>query len=67
MKSTLKVYNMNSSLDVSKVRNAIASNQGVVACEISIDKKEVNVVYDNYFISEEDLIASLEDLGYTVL
>jgi copper chaperone len=58
---------MNSSQDVNKIRKAIANNEGVVACEINMEKKEVNVVYDSYFLQADDLIAALEDLGYTVL
>ena len=67
MKSVLKVGNMRTLDDVNKVRTAIASNEGVVACQINKEKQEVNVVYDGYFLSIEDLIESLEDMGYTVI
>ena len=52
--------------DVNKVREAIGENEGVVACEVSAEKHEVSVVYDNYFLKLEKLIDSIEDLGFTV-
>jgi Copper chaperone len=67
MKSVLKVCNMNTSDDVNKIRKAISSNEGVVACQINKEKREVNIVYDDYFITDDNLIQSLEDLGYTVI
>jgi copper chaperone len=67
MKSVLKIYNMNTLEDVNSIRKAIAKNEGVVACEISSEKGEVSVVYDSYFLKEEDIIESIEELGYTVL
>ena len=67
MKSVLKVCNMNTSDDVNKIRKAISSNEGVVACQINKEKREVNIVYDDYFVTDDNLIQSLEDLGYTVI
>jgi copper chaperone len=67
MKSVLRVCNLNSLQDVNNVRMAISNNEGVVACEINKDKGEVSVVYDNYFVQIEDIIESIEELGYTVI
>lgn len=67
MKSVLKVANMKTSSDINAIREAIAENEGVIACQIIKEKQEVNVVYDKYFLSEEKLIQCLEDLGYTVV
>lgn len=67
MKTILKVCNIKSLEDVNSIRKAIAGNEGVVACEISREKGEVSVVYDSYFVKEEDIIESIEELGYTVL
>lgn len=67
MKSVLKVCNMNTLEDVNSVRKAIANNEGVVACEVNKEKGEVSVVYDTYFVSLDNIIESIEDLGYTVL
>lgn len=67
MKSVLKICTMNSLEDVNNIRKAIASNEGVVACEISREKGEVSIVYDSYFVEIDKIIESIEDLGYTVL
>lgn len=67
MKSTLKVCNLYSMNDVNNVREAVSSNEGVVACQIDIEKKEVNIVYDNYFVNIDNIIQSIEDNGYTVI
>lgn len=66
MKSVLKIYNMNTAEDVNKIRMAVSNNEGVVACQISKDKGEVNIVYDDYFVNNDKLIQSIEDLGYIV-
>ncbi|GAA0121123.1 MAG: ferredoxin [Clostridium argentinense] len=67
MKSVLKVCDMVTSKDISNVRSAISSNQGVLACQILSESKEIEIVYDDYFISIDDIIQSIEDKGYTVL
>lgn len=67
MKSVLKICNMNTSEDINKIRKAISNNEGVVACQINKEKMEVSIIYDTYFVTNDNLIQSLEDLGYAVL
>lgn len=67
MKEVIKVCDMNNSEDVNHIRKAISSNEGVVACEINKEKGEVSVVFDSYFVNIDQIIQSIEDLGYTVL
>ena len=67
MKSLFKINSMKTLEDVSRVRNAISSLEGVMACQVSLKNGVVNVVYDDFFIKAEDLILSIEDSGYTVL
>ncbi|MBU5455675.1 heavy-metal-associated domain-containing protein [Caproiciproducens sp. MSJ-32] len=67
MKSFLKVPNMKDNKDVAIIREAIAKNIGVIACEILFSKKEVTIFYDESSITLEDLISSIEDMGYTVI
>ncbi len=67
MKSTLKVRNMKNLRDVSIVRNAISQNEGVVACQISMEKGEVEIIYDRYFLNVDKVIETLEELGFTVI
>jgi len=67
MKEVIKVCNMNKTEDVNRIRKAISSNEGVVTCQINKEKGEVSVVFDSYFVNIEQIIQSIEDLGYTVL
>jgi len=67
MKAVLRISNMNSSADVNNVRKVIANNEGIIACQISKEKQEIDIVYDQFFINEDQIVASLEDSGYTVL
>lgn len=67
MKAVLKVCDMVTYKDVSNVRNAISNNEGVLACQIRPENKEVEIVYDTYFIDIDDIVASIEDKGYTVI
>lgn len=67
MKSLFKVGGINKAEDVATIKQAIATFQGVVACEISRDKGEVSIIYDDYFVKEDELIGSIEELGYIVL
>lgn len=67
MKSVLKVCNINSLKDINSIRQAVAKHEGVVACQISKEKGEISVVYDDYFVKVDEIIESVEDIGYTVL
>ena len=67
MKSVIRVCNMNTSDDISNVNIAISNNQGVIACQINSDSKEVEIIYDDYFVSLDNLIESIEEVGYTVI
>lgn len=67
MKSVIKIGNMRTMEDVGKIRKAISDNQGIVACQISKESREISIVYDNYIIRLEDIVGSLEDLGYTII
>lgn len=67
MKSVIKICNMYTSKDVNNIRNAIAQNSGVIACEVNKEKGEVSVVYDDFILPLEKLVDCLEDKGYTVI
>jgi copper chaperone len=67
MRSVIKVCNMSTSKDISNINLAISNNQGVVACKINCESKEIEVIYDDYFVSLDDLIESIEEVGYTVI
>jgi copper chaperone len=67
MKSIFRVTNMNTAKDINKIRKVIANNEGIIACQINSEKGEVSVVYDNYFVTSDSIIQSVENLGYTVI
>ncbi|MBU5486239.1 heavy-metal-associated domain-containing protein [Clostridium sp. MSJ-11] len=67
MKSIIKICNMKNMNDISRVRKAISNNEGVIACQINPEKGEANIVYDEHFILLDEIIESIEDLGYTIL
>ncbi len=67
MKSVIKVLNMNNSNDISNINLAISNNQGVIACQINSESKEIEIIYDDYFISLDNLIESIEEAGYAVI
>lgn len=67
MKSVLNLSVIHTLEDVNIIRQAVSSNEGVIACEINREKSEVSVVYYGQFLSINDIIDSIEELGYTVL
>lgn len=67
MKSVINVYKINTAEDVNLVRQAISANEGVIACQINKENGEVDIVYDSFFLTIEDIIESIEELGYTVI
>ena len=67
MKSVIKVCNMSTSKDISNINLAISNNQGVIACQINSESKEIEIIYDDYFVSLDNLIESIEEAGYTVI
>lgn len=66
MKTVLKISNLNTNNDVISIKDVISHNEGVIACEISISKKEVNIVYDDKTAVLDRIIASIEELGYSI-
>lgn len=67
MKSIIKICNMESSKDANIIQETIVNNPGVIAIEISLSKKEITVIYNEYFLKFENIINSIEDLGYVII
>lgn len=65
MRSVIKVLNINNQKDVSNIQKAIANVDGIIACEISYEKKEVQVIYNENYLELDKIIESIEDCGYT--
>lgn len=67
VKSLIKVFNINSNEDISNVREAVSNNEGVIACEVSMARQEISVVYDDRSLTLDDIINSIEMSGYSVV
>ena len=67
MKSIIKIYDMKNTKDVSNIQNAIASNEGVIACQVSLGMKEDQIIYNENYVKIEDIIDSIENLGYMII
>lgn len=67
MKAVIKVAGIKSSTDVRNVQSAISICEGVVASEISSDKKEITIIFNNNYISLENIIDNIEKFGYIVI
>jgi len=66
MKSIIKVYQINKQENVIDIHDALAKIEGIIACEISLEKKEIQVIYNESFVNLEVIIENIENLGYIV-
>lgn len=66
MKTVLKILNLNTNEDVISIREVVGSNEGVIACEVNLSKKEVNIVYDDKSVTIDKIVAEVEELGYSI-
>ncbi|WP_294405859.1 cation transporter [uncultured Clostridium sp.] len=67
MKSVIKILNMDSQEDSKKIQNVIVHNEGIIASQTSLNRKEVTIVYDELSVNIEKIIEIIEDLGYLVI
>lgn len=67
MKSIIKVLNINKSKDIGNIQRAVSMNEGVIASEVSIEKKEVQVIYNDSIVDLEAIIDSIENMGYMTI
>jgi len=67
VKSSIRICNIKTNEDINNIREAVANNEGVIACEVNITKQEVSVVYDDRSVSLDDIINSIEIKGYSVV
>ena len=64
MKSLVRIYNLTIHDDI---RNVVSNYEGILACEINLNKKEVSIVYDSLSVSIDEIITSIENTGYMVI
>ena len=58
MKSLVRIYNLTTHNDIVNIRNVVSNYEGILACEINLNKKEVSIVYDSLSVSIEEIITS---------
>ena len=67
MKSFIRVHNLNTQNDVVKIKEIISQYEGIIACEISISKKEIQLVYDSLSVSMDEIESNIEMEGYMII
>ncbi|WP_297714129.1 heavy-metal-associated domain-containing protein [Clostridium sp.] len=67
MKALLRIYNLTTHEDIINIRNVVSNYEGILACEINLNRKEVNVVYDSLSVSIDEIMTSIENVGYMVI
>jgi copper chaperone CopZ len=67
MKSIIKVCQINREKDVIDIQKVISQIEGIIASKISLEKKEIQVIYNENFVNLDNIIESIEDLGYIVI
>ena len=67
MKSLVRIYNLTNYEDIIKIKSLVSNYEGILACEINLNKKEVNIVYDSLSVSIDEIITSIENVGYMVI
>lgn len=67
MKALLRIYNLTTHDDIINIRNVVSNYEGILACEINLNKKEVNIVYDSLSVSIDKIMTSIENVGYMVI
>ena len=67
MKELVRISNLTSHADILKIRSIVSDYEGVLACEINLNKKEVQLVYDKLSVSIDEIINAIEMAGYMVI
>lgn len=67
MKALLGIYNLTTHDDIVNIRNVVSNYEGILACEINLNRKEVNVVYDSLSVSIDEIMTSIENAGYMLI
>ena len=67
MKALVRIYNLTTHDDIINIRNVVSNYEGILACEINLNKREVNIVYDSLSVAIYEIIASIENAGYMVI
>ena len=66
MKALFRIYNLTTHNDINNIRNVVSNYEGILACEINLNRKEVNIVYDSLSVSMDEIMNSIENAGYMI-
>lgn len=64
MQSVLKISNLNSKSDITRIKSALSNVDGILAVEFRMESKSINVVYDGIYIGINGISDILEESGY---
>ncbi|MGL4762633.1 MAG: heavy-metal-associated domain-containing protein [Sarcina sp.] len=67
MNIKMEMSNLNSQDDVVKIQSGLANQDGVLAVEIKLEGKTVNVVYDDFYTTQYVVMDIIEELGYGIV
>lgn len=67
MKSNIRVYQLNTQNDIHKISKSISELDGIIAYEISLEKKEIQIIYNDSFLYLDTILEVIENLGYMVM
>lgn len=52
---------------VKSVKKALDSLKGVKTAEVSLEKKNAEITFDETILTEEEIISAIEDIGFDVV
>lgn len=67
MKAVLKIHEIRNQKDVVKIQRLISRIEGIIACEVSLNKNEIQLIYNESFVNLDKIIEELENVGYMVI
>lgn len=48
-----------------RIENEVSKLEGIQSAEVDLDEKQLNVVFDENNIKDEDIISAVDEAGYT--
>lgn len=67
MNVKMKLSNLNRQEDVNALRAAFENFEGVLAVEVMLDEKIVDVTYDDFYTTQYVIMDIVEELGYGIV
>lgn len=66
MNIKMEILNLVSQNDVNLIRKGFEKKEGILGLEIILEDQVVNVMYDDFYITQYVVIDIMEELGYTI-